>query len=217
LSVDPVIPRGISNPQRSNLYVYCIGNPITNADPSGADPYPFFWIQIVRYENNDKSCLGRLYVNGEWGGLYTVESPRWHLPAGTYTGKLADHKGETVILIDCPKKLNFRLFFLDYTIIRTPAIKQGAVVDKMHECIYVGMGILNGKPYDSGMAMEILVQQYSEWQKALEAQVGGIMSLMDVCLSAGQVGGVLAAFDALSCMSNLLFIWENSPIVVSIN
>ena len=98
---------------------------------------------------------------------------------------------------------------------RIAAIKAGSNVSKQHECIYVGMDIKDGKIYDSAAAMYLLKRDYQEWQASMIAQVLRISNMIATGMYLGQVGMVLAGFDALSGLSDLLFMWETgSPDIV---
>ena len=85
LSPDPVIPtdRAIYNPQRWNLYGYCLGNPINKLDNNGTDPVNILVVRIWEFTSQN-IVVGCLFINGQWGG-YTMERNRLgKIPDGTY-------------------------------------------------------------------------------------------------------------------------------------
>jgi len=98
LSVDPVIPAGkaVSNPQRWNLYAYCLDNPIRYLDPDGADAIHF---TIRRDYIQDNTMFGVMYSEDRKFQVMTMEPVYTDgktgsaIPDGEYTAKPSWHQG----------------------------------------------------------------------------------------------------------------------------
>ncbi len=99
---------------------------------------------------------------------------------------------------------------------RTAAIKAGSNVDKQHECIYVGWGIKDGRLYDPSGAFDQLKSEYLGWQLSIRAQILRVGHMISIGMTLGQVGMVLAGLDALSGLSDLLYIWETGEPDISV-
>ena len=101
LSVDPVIPAGkaVANPQRWNLYAYCLGNPVKYLDPDGAEAIYFIimrqyiqdnMIHGVMYSVDLKfqaSTMEPLFTDGKRGSA--IPDGTYSATPGTYMGKFA--------------------------------------------------------------------------------------------------------------------------------
>jgi len=228
LSVDPIISgkAALSNPQRWNQYAYCLDNPITNIDVAGMDSSPCFQILIERYAIVGIAVYGRMYVNGNLFGV-TQENYFWCLKPGEYkaiAGEFTDSDGKTewvFRLVDgyriVPSK-NFGNWgdFDRWFDKRWAAIKAGSNINMQHECIYVGWEIRDGKLYDPAAVFYQLRCEYVGWQRSIVAQIGRIGYMLTSSMMLGQVGQVLAGFDALSGLSDLLYIWETGEPDISV-
>jgi RHS repeat-associated protein len=128
MSVDPVIPAGkaVANPQRWNLYAYCLGNPVSYVDTTGADTQKII-IEIIRYQEGSGICTGKLLVNGT-ELCWTLENSIWKLPPGTYGADLTNEKGQDVI-----KLRNARKYVYDPTTGKTTAY-EAAIKPGLRSC-----------------------------------------------------------------------------------
>ncbi|MDI6699579.1 MAG: DUF5675 family protein, partial [Candidatus Saccharicenans sp.] len=95
LSPDPVIPTGpaLYNPQRWNLYGYCLGNPICFVDPKGQNATYYFYLYRFKYSNN--GTFGIYYLEGNGRIIdsgFTLEpglnQGKGPIPPGTYPAKI---------------------------------------------------------------------------------------------------------------------------------
>ena len=79
LSFDPVIPsdRALYNPQRWNLYAYCLGNPINYVDISGGQAEKSRRLIITRTISGPTGTFGHFRFEGKY---LTIEGDTLELP-----------------------------------------------------------------------------------------------------------------------------------------
>jgi hypothetical protein len=94
--VDPVIPAGKAafNPQRWNLYAYCLGNPVRYVDWDGRQATEAITIEIMRYQYGTDATHGiyRIELGDEVIYGNTLERAlrvgKGPIPIGTYDAEL---------------------------------------------------------------------------------------------------------------------------------
>jgi len=209
LSVDPVIPAGkaVVNPQRWNLYAYCLGNPVNYVDPDGADPFKFI-ITIERHgpHPDAQAMYGRIIVNGIIKGV-TLENMAYLVPEGKYKGKLrfSMHEGRWVIELNYWKMMKIKG---NPTQVQA-SIHAGVRASSILNCILVGKNVeVIGEISGSQSMMDELVALIHSHQQAMEMCVNIAMKCMEQAAHASQLGMVFAtwaAFDAESSMLDLYY------------
>ncbi|MGC8746638.1 MAG: DUF5675 family protein, partial [Candidatus Saccharicenans sp.] len=89
LSPDPVIPtdRAIYNPQRWNLYGYCLGNPLRFVEKTGLDPANILVLRLWEI-SSQKITVGYIFMDGRWGGYTMEHNTKGKLPEGDYEAQI---------------------------------------------------------------------------------------------------------------------------------
>jgi len=215
LSVDPVIPPGkaVANPQRWNLYAYCLGNPVGYMDTTGADPQKII-IEIVRYQEGSGTCTGRLYVNDQFI-CWTLENSQWKLDPGTYAADLTTVKGEVVIQLRDARKYVYDPI-TGLTTGYEAAIKPGLNPLNAHNCIYVSWLPTSGKTIMSWEAWYDLMDYINKCQVDMAGHASEAMYYIERGSYGGPLDMVFDGFAALEALSWMLDDWYRMQLEVQI-
>jgi len=215
LSVDPVIPAGkaIANPQRWDLYAYCLGNPVNYVDTTGADPQKIT-IEINRYKEGSGLCTGQLSVN-RTEVCYTLENSEYKLTPGTYAAYLTTYKGEQVL-----RFIDGRVHVIDSNrnlTIYDAAIKMGLNPKNAHGCIYVSLfEPTNGITIESGQAWNLLIDHINKCQEDMARHAAEAMYYIERSSYGGPSDMFFDSMTGLEALSWVLDDWYRMQIEVVI-
>jgi len=216
LSVDPVIPAGkaVANPQRWNLYAYCLDNPVGYVDSTGADPQKFI-IEIIRYQEGSGTCTGRLLANGAFV-CWTLENSQYKIDPGTYGADLTTHRGEPVIWLR-----NARRYVYDPTTGLTTGyeagIKPGLNPLNAHNCIYLSYAEPNnGMTILTWEAWSALYEAISKFQEDMARHASEAMYYIDRSSYGGPCDMFFDAMSGLEALSWMLDDWYRTQIEIEV-
>ena len=157
LSYDPIIPtdRALYNPQRWNLYGYCLGNPINYVDISGGQTEKSRRLIITRTISGPTGTFGHFRFKGKYLTIegYTLERP-WMdnkndkscIPKGDYEAILYYWRRKD-------KKDIWGLWLQNTGSRKGIFVHEGSITEHTKGCILIGKGFDKGGDLTGGPAL----------------------------------------------------------------